>query len=190
MRNQGMKILTGATVTLLLSAVAVGPAMAGPSAEVAQRQQMGQMNAPNTIRGTIKSIVGEVVKVQEPNGNVIELRLSKRDQGILGLVSGMDIVAQLVNGRVVDIAMATAAASQTASVTRTTITAPATMTRPVAPPAPSPATITRPVLPPPVQPAPVVRPVAPPPVVQPVVPMTEMPARVPVPPARPVRALW
>ncbi len=191
MPNQGMKILTGTTVTLLLSAVAVGPAMAGPSAEVAQRQQMGQMNAPNTIRGTIKSIVGEVVKVQEANGNVIELRLSKRDQGILGLVSGMNIVAQVVSGRVVDIAMATAAASQTASVTRTTITAPATITRPVAPPAPSPATITRPVLPP-VQPAPVVRPVAPPPAVRPVVPSAEMPSSVPVPRAMPapVRALW
>ncbi|GEM_PF-6699494 len=217
MPNQGIKILTGTTVTLLLSAVAVGPAMAGPSAEIAQqRQQVPQMNGTRTIRGSIKSIVGEVIKVQEANGNVIELRLSKRDQGILGLVSGMDIVAQVASGRVLNIAMATAASSQTASSSRSTSTSSGsssstssgrstssgsstnsttTITRPAVAPAPSPATITRPVLPPPVPSAPVVRPVAPPPMapaVRPVVPAPAMTPSVTVPRATPapVRALW
>jgi hypothetical protein len=215
MPNQGMKILTGTTVTLLLSAVAVGPAMAGPSAEVAQRQQVSQMNGAKTIRGTIRSIVGDVVKVQEANGNVIELRLSKRDQGILGLVSGMNVVAEVASGRVLNIAKAAAASSQMASSTRSTSTnsgsstssgsrtnSTTTITRPGTSSTPSMTNTTRPVMQPPVQPAPAIRQVAPPPAVrpmapavQPVVPATPMPSSVPVPratpaPAAPVRALW
>jgi hypothetical protein len=215
MPNQGMKILTGTTVTLLLSAVAVGPAMAGPSAEVAQRQQVSQMNGAKTIRGTIKSIVGEVVKVQEANGNVMQLLLSKRDQGILGLVSGMNVVAEVANGSVVSIAKAAAASSQMASSTRSTSTnsgsstsfgsstnSTTTITRPGTSSTPSMTNTTRPVMQPQVQPPPAIRQVAPPPAVrpmapavQPVVPATPMPSSVPVPramptPAAPVRALW
>jgi hypothetical protein len=216
MPNQGMKILTGTTVTLLLSAVAVGPAMAGPSAEVAQRQQVSQMNGAKTIRGTIKSIVGEVVKVQEANGNVIELRLSKRNQGILGLVSGMDIVAQVASGRVLNIAMATAASSQMASSTRSTSTnsgsstssgsrtnSTTTITRPGTSSTPSMTNTTRPVMQPQVQPPPAIRQVTPPPAVQPM-PAPAAPQVIPAPPTRPsvtvprampapaapVRALW
>lgn len=177
---QRMKLLTGTTVSLLLSVVSLHPAVAGQPGEVAQQQLIGQSDntTSEAIRGTIKSIVGDVVTIQEANGRVRPLTVRRPERGALGLVPGMDIVATLRNGRVVDIARATTMSDEATSSMSTMTTTTTTTTQPIVRPAPT--------VPPPVRPAPTVR---------------QAPAATPDPvieaepdtyevPAQPVRALW
>ena len=179
-----MKLLTGTTVSLLLSTIAMYPAVAGQSDVIAQQQQIAQSNMPASemIRGTIKSIVGDVVTIQEPDGRVRPLTVRRPERGALGLVPGMDIVARMENGRVIDIARAPMMNEETVRTTSTTTTMPSvreTMTtttptvrpEPVVRPAPTMTTT------PTVRPAPVQ--------VEPTPDNTYYEA-----PAQPVRGLW
>ena len=126
MRIEKMKLLTGTTVSLLLSAIAMYPAVAGQSDVVAQQQPIAQSNTPvasEMIRGTIKSIVGDVVTIQEPDdGRVRTLTIRRPERGALGLVPGMDIIARMENGRVVDVARAPMMNEETLETTTTTTT--------------------------------------------------------------------
>lgn len=119
-----MKLLTGTTVSLLLSAIAMYPAVAGQSDVIAQQQPIAQNNMPASemIRGTIKSIVGDVVTIQEPDGRVRTLTVRRPERGALGLVPGMDIIARMENGRVVDVAIAPMMNEETMRTTTTTTT--------------------------------------------------------------------
>ncbi|MBW4682719.1 MAG: hypothetical protein KME19_21895 [Microcoleus vaginatus WJT46-NPBG5] len=141
-----MKLLTGTTVSLLLSAIAMYPAVAGQSDVIAQQQPIAQNNMPASemIRGTIKSIVGDVVTIQEPDdGRVRTLTIRRPERGALGLVPGMDIIARMENGRVVDVARAPmmneeTMESMTTTTTTTTPTVRETMTTtPTVRPAPT-----------------------------------------------------
>lgn len=122
-----MKLLTGTTVSLLLSAISMYPAVAGQSDVIAQQQPIAQNNMPASemIRGTIKSIVGDVVTIQEPDdGRVRTLTIRRPERGALGLVPGMDIIARMENGRVVDVARAPMMNEETMRTTTTTTTMP------------------------------------------------------------------
>lgn len=181
-----MKLLTGTTVSLLLSAVTMYPAVAGQSNVIAQQQTIAQTNTPTSelIRGTVKSIVGDVVTIQEPDdGRVRTLTIRRPERGALGLVPGMDIIARMENGRVVDIARAPMMNEETVQTTTTT-TMPSVRE-----------TMTTTTTTPTVRPAPAVRP-APEPVVRPAPASTQVPVQTAPDntyyeaPAQPVRALW
>ncbi|MBD1939549.1 hypothetical protein [Microcoleus sp. FACHB-68] len=185
-----MKLLTGTTVSLLLSAISMYPAVAGQSDVIAQQQPIAQNNMPASemIRGTIKSIVGDVVTIQEPDGRVRPLTVRRPERGALGLVPGMDIIARMENGRVVDLARAPMMNEETVRTTSTTTTTTMPTVRETM-------TTTTPTTTPTMRPEPVVRPAP---------TMTTTPTVRPAPvevetapdntyyeaPAQPVRGLW
>jgi hypothetical protein len=171
---KNIKVMAGTAVLLMLSAVSIAPAMANPVEETSGTL-MAQTEVDERVRGTIKSIVGDVITLETVDGETETLRLNQKERGILGLVPGMEIMAIRRNGRVVDVAIAPKEVEMTATTTTTTIPSVTTTTTTT-----TTEETVRPVTP---APQPMVRP-APQPMAEP------MPAAVEVPPATPVRALW
>ena len=99
MRVQKMQVLTGTALTLALSAIAIGPAMATPSTELAQTPQTTRAFDPNSYTGRVRSMVGNVVTLELPNGDIKEIGLYRLEQGRLGLRPGMRIRVSRVDGR-------------------------------------------------------------------------------------------
>ena len=164
---QNIKLLTGATLSVLISAVSVHPAMANPAIQIAQTQTTTTANT-QTVTGFVKSIVGDVVTIREENAPYRTLRIQRCVLRIIALVPGMKVRALVSGDQVQNIAVI-----PNYKVVATTVVRPAT-------PAPAP----RPETPePPPRPAP--RPVPrPAPIPAPI------PAPRPAPRPAPVRGLW
>ncbi|MEG4289554.1 autotransporter [Microcoleus sp. C2C3] len=168
MRFQNIKLLTGATLSVLISAVSVHPAMANPATQIAQTQTTTTANS-RTITGFVKSIVGDVVTIREENAPYRTLRIQKCVLKIIGLVPGMKVRATIAGSQVENIAVI-----PDYKVVATTV---------VRPPAPAPAPRPAPEPPPRPMPAPAPRP-APAPIPAP------RPIPAPAPAPAPVRGLW
>ena len=104
MRFQNIKLLTGATLSVLISAVSVHPAMANPATQIAQTQTTTTANS-RTIIGFVKSIVGDVVTIREENAPYRTLRIQKCVLKIIGLVPGMKVRATVAGSQVQNIAV-------------------------------------------------------------------------------------
>jgi hypothetical protein len=166
MRFQKIKLLTGATLSVLISAVSVHPAMANPATQIAQTQTTTTANS-QTITGFVKSIVGEVVTIREENAPYRTLRIQRCVLRIVGLVPGMKVRATVAGSQVQNIAVI-----PDYKVVATTVARPATPA-PAPRPAPEPAPAPRPAPPPRQAPAPV-----------------PAPRPIPAPAPAPVRGLW
>ncbi|MBD2182554.1 hypothetical protein [Aerosakkonema funiforme] len=104
MRLQKTKLFTGTALSLLLSLVAVCPAIARPLEEQAQRQVINQtdrMELSQSMRGKIRSIVGNVVTLEMPNGDSTEVMISRTEIQRLGLRPGMEISTSMRDGNLV-----------------------------------------------------------------------------------------
>lgn len=177
MRLQNVKILTGTALVVALGAIASSPAIATEIGDRLQDNRVAVASNSNSYTGTIRSIVGNIVTLELPNGDTKEIGLTRLEQGRLGLVPGMKIVVRMVEGRrIVSLAPAVEAVT-IARVTRieTTTQVERTPRRIVLPP---PQERPAPVRPAPVQPAPVR--------IEPVEQTTEVEPL----PRRPIRALW
>ena len=168
MRFQKIKLLTGATLSVLISAVSVHPAMANPATQIAQTQTTTTANS-QTVIGFVKSIVGEVVTIREENAPYRTLRIQRSVLRIIGLVPGMKVRATVDGSQVQNIAVI-----PDYKVVATTVARPATPV-PATRPAPEPATRPMPAPAPRQAPAPIPAP-------------RSMPA--PAPRPAPVRGLW
>ena len=93
MSIQRMKVLT--SMILLLSAASVYPASARPSGETESMQRHSQMNKTQLVRGTIKSIVGDLVTLEMPNGKTQQIIINPDDLGRLNLEQGMQIAGMV-----------------------------------------------------------------------------------------------
>ncbi|MEG3989125.1 autotransporter [Microcoleus sp. S28C3] len=164
MRLQKIKLLTGATLSVLISAVSVHPAMANPATEIAQTQTTTTANT-RTIIGFVKSIVGDVVTIREENAPYRTLRIQRCVLRIIGLVPGMKVRATVAGSQIQNIAVI-----PDYDVVATTVVRPPT---PAPAPRPTPAPVPRP--------APIPRP-APAPI--------PAPRPIPAPAPAPVRGLW
>ena len=164
MRLQNIKLLTGATLSVLISAVSVHPAMANPATEIAQTQTTTTANT-RTIIGFVKSIVGDVVTIREENAPYRTLRIQRCVLRIIGLVPGMKVRATVAGSQIQNIAVI-----PDYDVVATTVVRPPT---PAPAPRPAPAPVPRP--------APIPRP-APAPI--------PAPRPIPAPAPAPVRGLW
>ncbi|MEG4585075.1 autotransporter [Microcoleus sp. MOSTC5] len=164
MRLQKIKLLTGATLSVLISAVSVHPAMANPATEIAQTQTTTTANT-RTIIGFVKSIVGDVVTIREENAPYRTLRIQRCVLRIIGLVPGMKVRATVAGSQIQNIAVI-----PDYDVVATTVVRPPT---PAPAPRPAPAPVPRP--------APIPRP-APAPI--------PAPRPIPAPAPAPVRGLW
>lgn len=162
---QNIKLLTGATLSVLISAVSVHPAMANPAIQIAQTQTTTTTNT-QTVTGFVKSIVGDVVTISPENAPYRTLRIQRCVLRIIALVPGMKVRALVSGDQVENIAVIS-----NYKVVSTTVVRPAT-------PAPAP----RPETPePPPRPAPAPRPAPRP---------APAPAPRPAPRPAPVRGLW
>ncbi|MEG3941028.1 MULTISPECIES: autotransporter [unclassified Microcoleus] len=167
MRLQKIKLLTGATLSVLMSAVSVHPVMANPATQIAQTQTTTTANT-QTLTGFVKSIVGDVVTIRPENSRYRTLRIQKCVLKIIGLVPGMKVRVLLAGDMVQNIAVI-----PDYKVVATTVVRPAA----VAPrPAPEP---------PPMLPAP-----APRPITRPAPAPMPAPRPIPAPRPAPVRGLW
>ena len=165
MRLQNIKLLTSATLSVLVSALSVHPAMANPATLIAQTQSTSTANT-ESITGIVKSIVGDIITIRPENERYRTLRIQKCVLKITALVPGMKVKAT-VRGSQVENLMVLPKYKVIAS----PVASPASP-RVEAPPAPEPIT-PRPV-------APRVQPQAPRPI----------PAPAPRVQPRPVRGLW
>ena len=169
MRFQKIKLLTGATLSVLISAVSVHPAMANPATQIAQTQTTTTANS-QTITGFVKSIVGEVVTIREENAPYRTLRIQRCVLRIVGLVPGMKVRATVAGSQVQNIAVI-----PDYKVVATTVARPAT-------PPPAPRT-------PGAETAPAPRPIPAPAPRQAPAPVPA-PRPIPAPAPAPVRGLW
>ncbi len=166
MRLQNIKLLTSATLSVLVSALSVSPTMANPATLIAQTQSTTTANT-ESITGIVKSIVGDIITIRPDNERYRTLRIQKCVLKITALVPGMKVKATYRGAQVENIMVL-----PKYKVIASPVASPAAP-RVVAPEAPEPIT-PRPVTVPRVQPQ-TPRPVpAPAPRVQP----------------RPVRGLW
>lgn len=97
MRLQKIKVLTGTSLSLLFSLLAVYPAIADHSPEHGRGQQMAQMD-DNSIRGRIRNIVGNVVTLELPDGSTRSVMIGRADRDRLGLRPGMEIATSMRDG--------------------------------------------------------------------------------------------
>jgi hypothetical protein len=189
---QKITLMTSAALSLFVSAGIVHPAMANPVSNIAQTSNMSTTANTEIITGVIKSIAGEVVTVNVDGGTYRTLRIERRMLGVLGLVPGVRISANVLRGGSmvesvtvipnVKVTTSTAAArTTTTTTTQTQIqTTPAPRTMPPALLRPAARPVSRP------QMAPAPRPAT----MTPVAPMAPM-APAPMQPATPpIRGLW
>src|SRR4028119_1927388 len=132
MRLQKIKLLTDATLSVVISAVSVHPAMANPATQIAQTQTTTTAST-RTITGFVKSIVGDVVTIREESAPYRTLRIQRCVLRIIGLVPGMKVRATVAGSQVENIAVI-----PDYEVVATTVARPATPA-PAARPAPEPA---------------------------------------------------
>jgi len=168
MRLQNIKLLTGATLSVLVSALSAHPAMANPATLIAQTQSTTTANT-ESITGIVKSIVGDIITIRPENERYRTLRIQKCVLKITGLVPGMKVRAMVAGGSQVESIMVLPKYKVVAS--------------PVASPA-SPRVEASPA-PEPITPRP-----APAPRIQPQTPPRPVPAPAPRVQPRPVRGLW
>ncbi|MDQ2100201.1 MAG: autotransporter [Tychonema bourrellyi B0820] len=166
MRLQNIKLLTSATLSVLVSALSVSPTMANPATLIAQTQSTSTANT-ESITGIVKSIVGDIITIRPENERYRTLRIQKCVLKITALVPGMKVKA-IYRGSQVENLMVLAKYK----VVPSPVASPATP-RVEAPPAPEPIT-PRPA------PAPRIQPQTPRPI----------PAPAPRVQPRPVRGLW
>ncbi|MCL1469986.1 hypothetical protein LAY57_04765 [Argonema antarcticum A004/B2] len=131
MRLQKTKVLAGTTLSVLLSLVAVYPALARPSGKQAEGQALAQIDRMNSasMRGTIKSIVGNVVTLEMPNGETKDVMIGRAERDRLGLRPGMEIMTSMKDGNLmVEVVSAGSASSTSADTTSTEAASEAEMT--------------------------------------------------------------
>ena len=138
MRLQNIKLLTGATLSVLISAVSVHPAMANPATQIAQTQTTTTAST-RTVIGFVKSIVGDVVTIREENAPYRTLRIQKCVLKIIGLVPGMKVRATVAGSQVESIVVIPDYKVVATTVVRPPIPAPAPRPAPLPAPAPRPA---------------------------------------------------
>src|SRR4028119_1031821 len=163
MRFQKIKLLTGATLSVVISAVSVHPAMANPATQIAQTQTTTTANS-RTITGFVKSIVGDVVTIREESAPYRTLRIQRCVLRIIGLVPGMKVRATVAGSQVENIAVIPDYEVVATTVARPATPAPAPRPAPEPAPRPMPAPAPRqapaPVPAPRPMPAPAPRPMA------------------------------
>lgn len=92
MRLQNIKLLTSATLSVLVSALSVSPTMANPATLIAQTQSTSTANT-ESITGIVKSIVGDIITIRPDNERYRTLRIQKCVLKITALVPGMKVKA-------------------------------------------------------------------------------------------------
>ncbi|MFB2921328.1 MULTISPECIES: hypothetical protein [Aerosakkonema] len=101
MRLQKTKLFTGTALSLLLSLAAICPAIAGERVEGQVINQSDRMEVSQSMRGKIRSIVGNVVTLEMPNGDSTEVMISRTEIQRLGLRPGMEISTSMRDGNLV-----------------------------------------------------------------------------------------
>jgi len=148
MRLQNIKLLTSATLSVLVSALSVHPAIANPATQIAQTQRTTTANT-ETVIGIVRSIVGDIITIRPENSRYRTLRIQKCVLRINGLVPGMKVKASIVGGSQVESITVIPDVEVVATTVQRTTTP-----RVETPAAPVPAPEVRPAPPPRVQPAP------------------------------------
>lgn len=97
MRLQKTKLFTGTTLSVLLSLVAMSPAMARPAGSQTQAQTIAQMDSMN-VTGKIRTIVGNVVTLELPDGTTRDVMISRTERDRLSLRPGMEITTMMRDG--------------------------------------------------------------------------------------------
>lgn len=123
---QKIQLLTGAALSLLISAASLEPVTAAPVGNLAQRNMMSPENTTGKIRGTVRSIVGDLITMELPNGETKTISVPRRERERLALQPGTEILVS-PSGTEIELASRSVATSQTTRTTTTTIT-PATTT--------------------------------------------------------------
>lgn len=131
-------VLTGATALMLLCA---GTASANerPVCQIAQRleAQTPGASTAGTLRGIVRSVVGDVVTLQQQNGSVTRTTLTKRERGDMGHLIGRDVVISNIYCQRISLAPPPAprvVAPRPISLPQRTPAAPQVAPRPVPPP--------------------------------------------------------
>lgn len=89
---QKIAALTGATLLMcLFGGAARGTGL--PVCQVAQRE-MAQNPAADSrnVRGFVKSVVGDAITIQLPNGRLNTVMVSRRDRAALGQLVGSEVI--------------------------------------------------------------------------------------------------
>ncbi|MBW4574108.1 MAG: hypothetical protein KME08_02365 [Aphanothece sp. CMT-3BRIN-NPC111] len=89
-----MKLLAGTTLSVLLSTLSLYPAMA-QSGQTTQGQSTMEMNNSQTIRGTVREVFGNVVRVDVPNSGFQDILLSQYNMERLNLRPGAEIIVTM-----------------------------------------------------------------------------------------------
>lgn len=119
MRLQNLKILTGTALVVALGAIASSPAIANEMRDRVQDNRVAVASDSNSYTGTIRSIVGNIITLELPNGDTKEIGLNRLEQGRLGLVPGKKISVRMVDGRrIVSLAPPVEAVTVARTVTR------------------------------------------------------------------------
>ncbi|AOY81918.1 hypothetical protein BJP36_20430 [Moorena producens JHB] len=116
LKIKNLNVWTGTTLSLLLCTLAMAPAKANSMGEQAQNRILKQDRGQELDKGTIKSIVGNMVKVKLDNGDskTVWLPTSKLRQ--LHLTEGKEVL--MAGNRIVNVVSSSAlASSETGRVT-------------------------------------------------------------------------
>lgn len=97
---QKTKLFTGTTLSVLLSLVAIYPAIARPSGSQTQAEKIAQMDSMS-VTGRIRSIVGNVVTLVLSDGTSRDVMISRAERDRLGLRPGMEIMTMMRDGTMV-----------------------------------------------------------------------------------------
>ncbi|MBE9130275.1 MULTISPECIES: hypothetical protein [unclassified Coleofasciculus] len=98
MQIKNINLLTGTVLSLAFCAVAGTPAIANPMGEQLQGQSTNQIAQMAPMRGTIRSITGNIATVEMENGDTENIGLSRSQLGELR--PGAEVFMQ--DGRLVD----------------------------------------------------------------------------------------
>lgn len=96
---QNLKIWTGTALLVALGAIATSPAIATEMSDRVEDNRVAVASDSNYYTGTVRSIVGDIVTLELPNGESRQIGLNLLEQGRLGLVPGMKIAVRMVDGR-------------------------------------------------------------------------------------------
>lgn len=98
MRVQKITALTGAALSVVLATISANPAFAVNDPQEAIRIVPVPVMQEYLYWGVVRSIVGNVIALEQANGSTVEVGLNKLQQGALGLVPGMRIGVRNVDG--------------------------------------------------------------------------------------------
>jgi antitoxin component of MazEF toxin-antitoxin module len=116
MRLQNLKLLTGATLSVLLSLGAMYPATAKPidiSQGASTNQSPEQTNSSQSVTGTVQSVDGNVAKIQLSTGEVRNITLNRDDMARLNLHPGMLITATTMPDGTISVSQANGTGTDT-----------------------------------------------------------------------------